>query len=353
MEAEEETQIESEQAAQEPAEENIEPDTEPTEPTVQVEAEEESQIEPEQAAQEPPEQNIVTDTEQTSQDSTSQIEELDSDESDTTQKSDDQRHEQQESTVEVADEEQMPAQENNEEITDAEEGTAAEEKVQSLDEEIFAADDNAPEQEPEAATGPMPDVVEQTTAVETGESREHPVSDTIKKMAESQPVYPDQEPQSKEIEDTTPADKDKPLIIFAKDVMQQNVIWANPDDSVQQALAKIQQYNADYMMVGRENVLEGIVSKSDLTGALSPYLRTIFAKWRRPLDDATLKIRIKWIMSKPTCTVVPDTPLVAIMENMCRSGIRCLPVVDEQGGVQGLVTAFDIFRILLKQSYLS
>jgi CBS domain-containing protein len=35
---------------------------------------------------------------------------------------------------------------------------------------------------------------------------------------------------------------------------------------------------------------------------------------------------------------------------MCRFGGRGLPVMDEQGKVQGLVTVFDIFRTLLNTS---
>jgi CBS domain-containing protein len=109
----------------------------------------------------------------------------------------------------------------------------------------------------------------------------------------------------------------------------------------------MQQHDAGYIMIGRDRVLDGIVSKSDIAGAVSPYLRSIFAKWRRLMDDATLKIKIKWIMSRPVRTITPEMSLVTIMDIMCRFGGRALPVVDEQGKVQGLVTAFDIFRILL------
>ena len=137
------------------------------------------------------------------------------------------------------------------------------------------------------------------------------------------------------------------MSICAKDVMQGRIIWASPDETVQQALAKMQQHDTGYIMVGADGALEGIVSQSDITGALSPYLRSIFAKWRRPLDDATLKIKIKWIMSRPVRTVKPQTPLVTIMENVCRFGGSGLPVVDEQGKVQGLVTVFNIFQTML------
>jgi len=132
--------------------------------------------------------------------------------------------------------------------------------------------------------------------------------------------------------------------------MQNKVTWASPDNSLQQALAKMQQTDAGYIMIGRNGVLEGIVSKSDITRAISPYLQPIFAKWRRPLDDATLKIRIKWIMSRPVHTIKPETSLAAIMEHMSQFRGRCLPVMDEQGNVQGLVTAFDIFQTLLQSN---
>ncbi len=138
------------------------------------------------------------------------------------------------------------------------------------------------------------------------------------------------------------------LSIPARDVMKDHVVWATPEETVQQALAKMQQHDTGYLMIGRDGMLEGMVSRSDVAGALSPYLRSIFAKWRRPLDDATLKIKVKWIMSRPVRTVRPEVPLATIMENVCRFGGRAVPVVDEQGKVQGLVTVFDVFQKLLK-----
>jgi CBS-domain-containing membrane protein len=116
---------------------------------------------------------------------------------------------------------------------------------------------------------------------------------------------------------------------------------------VQQILKKMHQHDAGYIMIGRDRVLEGIVSKSDISGAVSPYLRSIFAKWRRFLDDATLKIKTKWIMNRPVRTIRPETSMLTLMDIMCRFGGRALPVMDEQGKVQGLVTVFDIFRVLL------
>ena len=135
--------------------------------------------------------------------------------------------------------------------------------------------------------------------------------------------------------------------ICANDIMQKKVIWASGDNSVQQALTKMEETDCSYLAIGTTGIIEGIISRSDLTGAMSPYLRPMFAKWHRPLDDATLQIRIKWIMTRPVCTIKPNTPVTAIMENMRQSGMRCLTVVDPEGKVVGLVTSFDIFKALL------
>jgi len=186
-----------------------------------------------------------------------------------------------------------------------------------------------------AHTDTTPTVDTEEKAPTTNGSKEQPVSKTIQKMVQSLAVLPGEHSLTA-------------LELCAKDIMQKKVVWVGPDDSVQQAFAETQQHNTGYVLVGQDEVLEGIVSKSDLTGAISPYLRPVFAKCRRPLDDATLQIRIKWIMSRPVHTIKPETPLVTIMENMHQLGVLCLPVVDQQGKVQGLVVEVNIFKALLK-----
>jgi CBS domain-containing protein len=54
-------------------------------------------------------------------------------------------------------------------------------------------------------------------------------------------------------------------------------------------------------------------------------------------------------MNRPVHVVKPQTPLANIMEYMCRYDVMCLPVVDQQGKFQGIVTETDIFKVLLDQ----
>ncbi|UCC22583.1 MAG: CBS domain-containing protein, partial [Planctomycetota bacterium] len=134
----------------------------------------------------------------------------------------------------------------------------------------------------------------------------------------------------------------------AKDIMHKDILWARPDDSVEQTLAKMQDPDIGYALVGTGGALEGVVSKSDLTGAISPYLRPAFAKWRRPLDDATLQIKIKWIMNRTVQTVTPDMTLTEITRNILHlADQQPLVVTDRQGKVRGLITLFDITNAML------
>jgi len=288
------------------------------------------------------------------EDQKTSVDKVDSGESDTAQKSDSESSEPQEPVDGMVAVEQAKAEEDSEQAIQAEEGAATAEQPQPEAEETVVAGESATKQEPEETVEQKPDDVEEviTTTTEIDTRQEHPISEAIQKMTRSSAELPAESTPSTTEEKPALSSKETPLDLCAKDIMQKDVLWGNPDDSVQKALAKIQQHDAGYMLIGKEQVPEGIVSKSDLSGALSPYLRTIFAKWRRPLDDATLQIKIKWIMSKPTHNIGPETSLVKIMENMCQSEIRCLPVVDEQGKVRGLVTVFDIFKVLLKHSYI-
>jgi acetoin utilization protein AcuB len=135
--------------------------------------------------------------------------------------------------------------------------------------------------------------------------------------------------------------------ITAQDVMQTDLLWAGPEDSVQQALAKMQQSGAGYMLIGSDSSLQGIISNYDIASAVSIYLKPMFSKWKTPMDDATLQIRLKWIMTRPVTTIKPLTPLTTIMETMLKTGLKSLPVVDQTGKTVGLVTAFDIFKPFL------
>lgn len=194
----------------------------------------------------------------------------------------------------------------------------------------------APAPEPESVPEPKPEPAPALVAAAPAPPAPQPVA--------PQPVQP-----APTMAIPIPAPAGEPLAglqLTAREILDSRMAWATPEDSVEDVLNLMQQHDVGYAFVGENGNLEGIVSKSDIMGALSPYLRPVFAKWRRPADDATLTIKVKWAMTRPVRTITPETSVSAMMDQMCRFGGRCLPVVESTGQVIGMVTVFDILRIL-------
>lgn len=202
--------------------------------------------------------------------------------------------------------------------------------------------DNANMQAPDGAVVEQA-VEEDVSEAEPEQSPAGPISETIEKMAES---ALDSSGETEPLMVTS--DSGAYLSLSAEQIMDKDVVWGGGEETVQQVLSKMQQHDTGHVLIGTDGALEGIVSRSDIAGAVSVYLRPVFAKWRRPADDATLDIKIKWVMSRPVRTVNPETSLAVILENMRRFGGGCLPVVGRQGKVEGIVTVFGIFEALLR-----
>jgi len=193
------------------------------------------------------------------------------------------------------------------------------------------------EQETDGADEILEEVAAQRarTTTDYSESSENQISQDL------QPVAP---APANQLREQWPAD----CGLHAEDIMHNELVWGSPDDSIQGILPKMERHDVDCILIGQNGVLEGLVSETDLAAALSPFLRPEFAHLRQPEDDDTLQIKVKWIMSRPVHTVHPRASLLDIVSVMSRVGRLCLPVVDEQGKVHGLVTESDIFEVMLK-----
>jgi len=214
------------------------------------------------------------------------------------------------------------------------ETTAEENDEQPADAQEESAQQEAGSKQPPEAEGELQELSEPS---QEEQSQGGTVTDAIAKMTHSAAILPGQFADSSAIFTG----------LTAKDVMTTNVVWAAPDETVEQLFAKMQQHNTAYLLIGEKGQLQGIVSKSDVRGALSPYLQSMFAKWRTSMDIATLQIKAQWIMSRPARTVRGEVTLASVMQGMSEHGGRCMPVTDDAGKIHGIITVFDIFGALL------
>ena len=242
----------------------------------------------------------------------------------------------------------VPSEEAQETEASQETGSSGEDEAEELppdeaEERAGEAEDTAGEEKPTAELSPEEQgtslMVEEAQPEDEppGEDLAGPVSETISRMMDSAAILPGERLSAVALVHE----------LCAGDVMRKDVAWATPDATIEDIIAKMQQHDTGYVLIASDDRLEGIISKSDVRGALSPYLRSMFVKWRSPMDIATLQIKAKWAMNRPVRTVRPDATLAVVMQTMGEHGGRCMPVVDENGKVLGLVTVFELFRVML------
>lgn len=194
---------------------------------------------------------------------------------------------------------------------------------------------------------PLPEPAETPTAEETVPAQpappavqQHgPVSEAIRQLTQQAADVCNRRPEVKH-------GLELPVLSVGQ-IMNHAVLWVDPEDTIEDVLRQMQQQNVGYALAGREGQIEGLISRSDIAAAISPYTRSAFAHWRRPLDDATLQIRIKWFMSRPVHTIQPDASLIIAIEKMMRHAVRGIPVVDANAQTLGFVTVYDVFGALL------
>lgn len=95
-----------------------------------------------------------------------------------------------------------------------------------------------------------------------------------------------------------------------------------------------------------DNTFAGVISDRDLLSAISPYIHTAAETWR---DQETLKKRAHQIMSRQVDTVTPATDCNSAVQKMLNADISCMPVVDDNNVILGIVTWKDFLTSYLKQ----
>jgi acetoin utilization protein AcuB len=121
--------------------------------------------------------------------------------------------------------------------------------------------------------------------------------------------------------------------------MSQTVITANLGDGLHQTWERMQERDIRHMPVLDDHErLAGIVSDRDIRRPDTVDVGTIDA-FR--LDD---HMKVGEVMTSPALTVRGDTKLLAAMDLGLAKRFGALPVVDDDGRVLGMLSAYDLLR---------
>ncbi len=126
--------------------------------------------------------------------------------------------------------------------------------------------------------------------------------------------------------------------------MSQDVITIAPGDSMKHAMDLIKKHAIHQLPVVKDGAIKGMLSDGDLKRASASDATSLDMHELLYLLD---RIRVADLMSKPAITVPIDYTIEETAEKLMKHRIASMPVVDEQGALQGIITQSDLFRSLV------
>jgi CBS domain-containing protein len=129
-----------------------------------------------------------------------------------------------------------------------------------------------------------------------------------------------------------------------RDIMTSNPVVIEPNVTVPAATSIMRQHKIRHLPVVENGRLVGMISRGDLREAsMSASINADQYELHFMLDRLT----VGKLMTRKVYTITPDAFLVHAAELMTENKIAGLPVVDERGGVVGIVTESDLLRTLV------
>lgn len=135
---------------------------------------------------------------------------------------------------------------------------------------------------------------------------------------------------------------ENPCSLKVRDVMSSPVHTVQMDDFLRTVRESFFSHHCHHVVVMERHKVYGVVSDRDVLRAISPFAGN--DAMERSQDANTLKRRVHQIMSRSPITIGPDEFVAAASMKMIEQRVSCLPVVDEDVGLVGIVTARDILR---------
>lgn len=117
-------------------------------------------------------------------------------------------------------------------------------------------------------------------------------------------------------------------------IMSKDVITVSESASLEDAAMLMKEHDIRHLPVVRKGRLVGLVTERDVRGALFPSL----------IEEIT----VKDLMTSKPVTVSPDTLIEDAARVIYQRKIGCLPVVDEDHEVVGIVTVADMLAALIE-----
>ncbi len=132
--------------------------------------------------------------------------------------------------------------------------------------------------------------------------------------------------------------------MLVKKWMSKNVITADINDSMQDAIKLLKENEIKMLPVMKKDKLVGIVTDRDLKRASASDATSLDV---HELLFLLSKIKIKDIMTKDPIMIPEDFTVEETAEILLKNKISGAPVIDNEGQVVGAITQIDLFKVLI------
>ena len=127
-------------------------------------------------------------------------------------------------------------------------------------------------------------------------------------------------------------------------IMSRRVVSVHMDDSLNKVRKIFAQSRFHHVLVLERQHVMGIISDRDLLKAVSPYVDTAAERER---DTATLRRHAHQIMSHHVITLPIDGTVLEAIRLFTHEKISCLPVLNRDETVAGILTWRDILKAIV------
>jgi len=128
---------------------------------------------------------------------------------------------------------------------------------------------------------------------------------------------------------------------LVRDIMQTKLVKISADDRLSTVEDIMTLGGVRHMPVVQRGELVGVVSERDLLRASLSSLNELGQAQRRAFLQG---VEIRRVMSSPVIVVSPEVTVEQAAQVLAERKIGCLPVVDSEGALVGLVTETDVLR---------
>ncbi len=132
--------------------------------------------------------------------------------------------------------------------------------------------------------------------------------------------------------------------VKVSDWMTASPFTIGPDEPISHAHQIMKDNRVRRLPVIDNGKLVGIITRGDVREA-SPSGATTLSIWE--LNYLWAQLTVKKVMTTELITIKPESSVIEAARLMLDRKISGLPVVNESGGLAGIITESDVFRMLI------